>query len=352
MHKKRCWLSRRVSILTALFLTWSGLPAWGQEREPDIQFETTTADFGRLLEGEKAEIHYLFRNAGGDTLIIEKVRTSCGCTAALVSEKRVAPGEEGTIRVTFNSRGFVGRPHKTLTVWSNDPDTPQASLSFSGTVWSEVTFAPHRIVFGQIDQALLAHAGKDREGEETARLWKSVRVEFPANPKLAVTHVVPSSPALTAEILPREKEDAGEDVVWIGLTPQTPVGPVVKHVTISTTSKIQPTVEVEVRADVRGELIVTPRSLPIQASRKDTSDAGQVFVWKTGKKDLKIEKVEDRTERFEIAVVELRPGAQYRVDLRVKPGAKLGSVQGKVLIHTNYPEEPLIEISVVGRIEE
>ena len=141
--------------MAILFLTWSGFSSWAGTREPDIQFETQTADFGRLVEGEKTEIHYRFHNAGADTLIIENVRTSCGCAAALVSEKRVAPGGKGDIRVTFNSSGFLGKPNKTVTVWSNDPDTPKVTLSFSGIVWSEVEVTPRRITFGQIDKAAL-----------------------------------------------------------------------------------------------------------------------------------------------------------------------------------------------------
>ena len=352
MYSKKFWLGKQVLIVAALFLTWPGLSAWAKMREPDIQFETQTADFGRLVEGEKTEIHYHFRNAGTDTLIIENVRTSCGCTAALVSEKRVAPGEKGDIRVTFNSNGFQGKPHKTVTVWSNDPDTPKVTLSFSGIVWSEVEVTPRRIAFGQIDKAALDNAIPDGKREEAVRLWRAVRVKFPTNPKLFVTEAKVSSPALKAEVMPRAKEDAGEDMVRIGLTPEARIGSLLEQVTISTTSKIQPTVSVGVRADVRGDLIAAPRSLPIRVSRKDTSYVRQVFVWKKGKKNLRIEAVKDLTGIFVTNVVELRPGAQYRIDLRLKPDAKPGSVKGKVIIRTNYPEEPFVEISVVGRIEE
>ncbi len=352
MHSREFWLGKRVLIVAALFLTWPDLSAWAEAREPDIQFETQTADFGRLLEGEKTEIHYHFRNAGGDTLIIKNVRTSCGCTAALVSEKRVAPGGKGDIRVTFNSSGFGGKPHKTVSVWSNDPDTPKVTLSFSGIVWSEVEVTPRRIAFGQIDKAALNDPSPDGKREKAVRLWREVRVKFPTNPKLTVTGAMASSPALKAEVMPRASEDSGEDVVRIGLTPEARIGSLIEQVTISTTSKIKPTVTVRVHAEIRGDLVATPRSLPIRVSRKDTSYVRQVFVWKKGEKNLRIEAVKDLTGIFLTNVVELRPGAQYRIDLRLKPDAKPGSVKGKVIVRTNYPEEPLVEISVVGRIEE
>ncbi|MCK5380668.1 MAG: DUF1573 domain-containing protein [Candidatus Latescibacteria bacterium] len=352
MHSREFRLGKRVLMIALFFHTWSGLSAWAETREPDIQFETQTADFGRLLEGEKTEIHYFFRNAGTDTLTIENVRTSCGCTAALVSEKRVAPGEKGDIRVTFNSSGFLGKPHKTVSVWSNDPDTPKTTLSFSGIVWSEVTVTPRRIAFGQIEKAALDNPSPEERRREAVRLWREVRVEFPTNPKLFVTGAMASSPALKAEVMPRAAEDSGEDVVRIRITPEAPIGALAAKVTMFTTSKIKPTVSVGVRADVRGDLAATPRSLPIRVSRKDTSYVRQVFVWKKGKENLRIEAVEDHTGSFTAEVVELKPGQKYRIDLRLRPDAKAGSVKGKVIIRTNYPEDPFVEISVVGRIEE
>ena len=345
-------LGKRVLMIAIFFLTWPGLSAGAGTREPDIQFETQTADFGRLVEGEKTEIHYHFRNAGGDTLIIENVRTSCGCAAALVSEKRLAPGEKGDIRVTFNSSEFLGKPHKTVSVWSNDPDTPKVTLSFSGIVWSEVEVTPRSIGFGHVDKAALEGTNEHGEKKKGTRPWKEVRVKFPTNPKLFVTEAAASSPGLKAEVMPRTAGNSGEDVVRIGLTPEARIGSLAEEVTIFTTSEVKPRVSVEVRADVRGDLVATPRSLAIRVSRKDTSCVRQVFVWKKGKKDLRIESVEDRTGTFTAKVVELKPGEKYRIDLTLKEDAKAGPVRGKVIVRTNYPEEPEVEISVYGHIEE
>ena len=177
-------------------------------------------------------------------------------------------------------------------------------------------------------------------------------MKFPTNPMLTVTKAMASSPALKVEVMPRASENSGENVVRIGLTPEARIGSLVEHVTISTSSKIQATVSVAVRANVRGDLVATPRSLPIRVSRKDTSYVRQVFVWKKGEKDLRIEAVEDRTGTFIAEVVELKPGEKYRIDLRLKPDAKPGPGKGKVVIRTNCPEEPFVEISVVGHIEE
>jgi len=343
MHSKRLWVGRWAWIIGSLFPTWFGLPAWTGAGEPDIQFEVQAYDFGRLMEGEKAEYRYRFRNAGEEPLVIENVRTSCGCTAALVSAKRIAPGEEGEIHTTFDSSGRLGKTHKKVTVWSNDPDTPKVTLTLSGIVWSEVEVAPRRIGFGHVDR------GENGNG---VRIWKEVHVRFPTNPKLYVKEAVVPSNAVEVEVMPRDTEDSGEDMVRIGITPEAPIGLLTEEITIFTTSKLKPKVSVWVHANVQGNLVVAPRSLALRVSKKDTSYVRQVFVWKKGKKDLRVVAVEDRTGMFTADVVEVKPGEKYRVDLTLKADAKVGPIKGKVIVRTNDPEEPVVEISVYGRIEE
>ena len=76
----------------------------------------------------------MFENIGDATLVIKKVRTSCGCAAALVSEKRIKPGGSGEIKVTLDSRGYGGRITKYVYVETNDPLHPKKQLSISAEI--------------------------------------------------------------------------------------------------------------------------------------------------------------------------------------------------------------------------
>ena len=55
-------------------------------------------------------------------LVISKVRSSCGCTAALLSEKAIAPGEQGNIKVSLNTRGKRGKVRQSVDIFSNNKD--------------------------------------------------------------------------------------------------------------------------------------------------------------------------------------------------------------------------------------
>jgi hypothetical protein len=116
-----------------LFLSLlAGLAAGGGA--PKITFKETTWDFGKVKQGEAAVHEFVFTNEGNDTLTIEKVSTSCGCTAALVSDRSIPPGKSGKIEVKFDTRGYGGQVAKIIYVQSNDPKEPQRSLEIKADV--------------------------------------------------------------------------------------------------------------------------------------------------------------------------------------------------------------------------
>ncbi len=84
-----------------------------------VQWVDSIRDMGIVKEGEKIEIPFRFKNTGTEQLVISKVDVACGCTVAEKPEQPVAPGKEGVIRASFDSRGRPGPNHKTLTVHAN-----------------------------------------------------------------------------------------------------------------------------------------------------------------------------------------------------------------------------------------
>lgn len=100
---------------------------------PKIKFEETSFDFGTVAQGTAVKHVFKFKNVGTDTLKIEKVKTTCGCTAA-ESSKIIAPNAEGQISVTYNTGSAVGKASKTVYVLSNDAEAEQRSVSVHGIV--------------------------------------------------------------------------------------------------------------------------------------------------------------------------------------------------------------------------
>ena len=86
---------------------------------PEFNFEKELHDFGQLVDGEKVSYSFKFSNSGDAPLIISNAKGSCGCTVPNWSRDPIAPGESGSIDVTFNSSGRSGKQNKAITLTAN-----------------------------------------------------------------------------------------------------------------------------------------------------------------------------------------------------------------------------------------
>jgi hypothetical protein len=101
---------------------------------PKIQLDEEMFDFGTIKQGEEVTHEFIFNNKGDSDLVITDVKTSCGCTAAVTSSKTLAPGDSGTLKVTFNSKGRSGPQTKTATIVTNDSEKPRVVIRMTGKV--------------------------------------------------------------------------------------------------------------------------------------------------------------------------------------------------------------------------
>jgi hypothetical protein len=144
-----------ILLILTPFLLLSAMPALAQA--PRIALEGTDYNFGRVYQGEKVEHVFHFRNSGDAPLNILKVRSSCGCTAALVSSTAIGPGEAGEVRATFDSTRFRGEVVKTVYLYSNDPVRQVAQFTIRGEVKAELVPDPPQLDFGVLN------AGEEKE---------------------------------------------------------------------------------------------------------------------------------------------------------------------------------------------
>lgn len=97
-----------------------------------ILFTAESHDFGIVEQGEQLEYSFIFTNEGEAPLVIQNVQPACGCTGATVGEKtEYAKGESGEIKITFNTQGRDGHQEKSITVFTNDTESPEKVLKFS-----------------------------------------------------------------------------------------------------------------------------------------------------------------------------------------------------------------------------
>jgi len=132
---KRQPFVRQFSIILflSLFLIF-GLGAIFAKEGPQIKFQEEKWDFGKVKEGQVKSHVFVFDNKGDAPLLIRRVRTSCGCAAAIISDKNIEPGKRGELKVTLNTRGYEGDITKHVYVESNDRSQPVKQLQISATI--------------------------------------------------------------------------------------------------------------------------------------------------------------------------------------------------------------------------
>ncbi len=123
---------RTVLAMAAVVLFATSVAAAGKEAR--AKFKEETWDFGKVKQGEVLAHEFVFVNEGDGTLVIERVSTSCGCTAALASEDKIPPGKEGRIKASFDSRGYAGTVVKYVYVESNDASGGRRELKVTAEI--------------------------------------------------------------------------------------------------------------------------------------------------------------------------------------------------------------------------
>ena len=109
---------------------------------PAIYVVLPVYDFGSVFEGIAVAHTFMIKNTGDEVLEISGVSASCGCTATELATTSIEPGESVALDVLVNTTGFGGTISKSITVYSNDPESPLLSLRVMGQV---LKADPHHI---------------------------------------------------------------------------------------------------------------------------------------------------------------------------------------------------------------
>ena len=77
-----------------------------------------------VLTGKEIKGKLVLKNKGDELLKIHGVSSTCGCTTLTLKERKLNPGDEVDLEFVVDTRGKLGMVDKTITIHSNDPDSP------------------------------------------------------------------------------------------------------------------------------------------------------------------------------------------------------------------------------------
>jgi hypothetical protein len=303
---------------------------------PRLVFDAPIFDFGKVEQG--AQVNHLFRftNQGGHELRIESVKTSCGCTAAVISSEIIPSGQEGTISATFDTTRFSGEKSKSISVYSNDPTQPVVTLVLQGEVAIEIEADPPQLYLGRV-----------RRGEETTR---SVDVLYAADKPIEIAKVETTSSLLTIQTQPLERDGRKGKKLIVTLKKDAPLGRLNDEIRVKTTSEKRPTIEIPVFGSVEGDLVLAPPQVSFGVVRRGEGKVQEVSLKSRSAKPIHIVDVQSSNTDITPGLTTIKDGEEYKVTLTAKSDSKAGRIQGEVQIVTDHPTEKVLTIPLYGMV--
>jgi len=120
---------KKVLLTVFLFISLLG---FSQEKKARIEFKKTEIDYGNIEKNSNGTRTFEFTNTGDIPLIINRIKSSCGCTVPSKPTKPIMPGESDKITVKYDTHR-IGPFRKTITVYSN-ADNNVVILKIKGKV--------------------------------------------------------------------------------------------------------------------------------------------------------------------------------------------------------------------------
>ncbi|MCU0663789.1 MAG: DUF1573 domain-containing protein [Myxococcota bacterium] len=328
-------IKRFVPLLlsTALLLTLGcskkGESAPAAQPEPSVPKIVAVEDFfdwGSIRQGEIVDHKFQLRNTGSADLLISKVKSSCGCMAAVSSATTISPGQTGEISAKFDSAGRQGPSRKMISVFSNDPQKPELKLAMGGFITTDVEVTPAKLDLGEVSKGKKSTARFKLQVKDASRTKVSgVRVE---------------DPQFVVKLVEGSAESDGEyEVAFLG---SDKLGPLMVRIDISTEGSSVPAFKLPVNLVVVSDLKYA-RSMTFFKGDDDKYAPATIEVTSRSGKSVEVKEATDPSGGL---TLEILASKGRKVEVRATVSDKAGSAppRGKVVLATTNKDEPSIEI--------
>lgn len=115
-------------ILTLSLSAQNQVPA----KTDSLIFAKTVHDYGTIKQGANGDCEFTFTNKGKEPIVLNNVRSSCGCTVPQWPREPILPGKSGSIKVTYDTKR-MGPINKSVTVLS-DAANSSVVLMITGNI--------------------------------------------------------------------------------------------------------------------------------------------------------------------------------------------------------------------------
>jgi hypothetical protein len=298
---------------------------------------------------------FRFQNKGDGVLrFTQEPKASCGCTAGKprspknpdVDQMEFQPGEAGFIRVTYNPAGKHGDANQRVTAYTNDPQQPEQIVKIHAFVRTTIAFDPPLVSFGEV-----------RAGEPAKQI---VKVNGPSGDFKVNYASISKGRFFTVKVLDTkpatvEGEEVNQSTLELSYNGNAPRGTMQAITTVRTTLEKHPLADLQVMAEVVGDLQVLPPRVNVGIIDPGAAFTKVFRVSSRSNKPFKITKVDQRSmlaSPLEINVTPAEPGSEtaYQVEVKGTSPANTAPISATITLSTDNATDKSIDVMLNGAV--
>lgn len=308
---------------------------------PKIQFDQTVFDFGKTSQVTTVSGVFKFKNAGDAVLKVGPPKPSCGCTVAEVKPDTLPPGAAGVLPFTLNLGFYRGHLEKHIAVHSNDPLTPEISLTIKVDYTPLYELAPMTL-------APILEFGVN-ETNQTTLLTRT------DGQPLRISRLETSQPWITATVLPADGTGETNARIRVAIKREGLPRRFNEYVHIHAADQTNgPVASVFLYGEVAGEVSLNPEALywSITGAAKTGTEPApapitqRVVIRSASGQPIELKNPQSTIKGINLQLVPTTPGQAYELIARLDD-VPPSTVSGRVSFETSVAAQPRIELPVI-----
>ena len=315
------------------------------EGTPKIQFTQTLYDFGKTSQVAAVSGVFKFKNTGDAILKVDPPKPSCGCTVAELKPDTLPPGATGELAFTLNLGVYRGTLEKHISVKSNDPQTPEVSLTIKVDYTplyelNPMTLLPN-LAFGVNDTA------------------QSATITRTDGKPLRIAKLEASKPWITATVEPSANKDEATARIRVTVRRDGPPRRFNEYVHVYSSEQTNtPVAGIYLYGEVMGEVSLSPEALYWSVSEATNAPAAErpesealrrVTIRSAEGRAIELKNPQRTIQGIKVELVSKEPGKVYELIARLdhRPAS---TVSGNVSFETSVAEQPRIELPIIVNV--
>ena len=336
---------------------------------PSIFCRKPLHKFGNRSKYEKLrepsfDVPFIIENRGDTDLIITKIRLTCGsCTeyrwgdqadtkheapppkVKAPAKKIIPPGKKEKLAIAVSVTSLLATTTHDfhdyrVIIHSNDPEKPLYILRLRGNFVQDFS-APQQISLGNV------------------RLGKGKMLRFHIQrrkgAKSDIVDIRSSARYISAIVARRPTGPASLYTVQIALFKHAPAGIIDHRLVFRTKGAKQKSFVIPLTGKIIAEVDVSVERILFGPVSRKTQPSREIFItqgFSSGGKSLQVLDVKTNSKHFSIETETVQKGKRYRLLVKIKPDAPVGTLRAKLIISTNKDGFKTIEIPVFALVRE